>query len=35
MFRRSRSGTIHWDEELERADPDLGLDLTDAEGLAW
>ena len=35
-FRRSRSGTIDRDEEEEgRADPDLGLDPSDAEGLAW
>ena len=33
-FRRSRSGTVDRDEE-ERADPDLGLDPADTEGLAW
>nr|XP_020183203.1 nuclease SbcCD subunit C-like [Aegilops tauschii subsp. strangulata] len=35
-FWRSRSGTVDQDEEEEEwADPDLGLDLANAEGLAW
>ena len=34
-FQRSRSGTVDRDEEEEPADPDLGLDSADAEGLAW
>ena len=32
-FWRSRSGTVDRDEEEERADPDLGLDPADTEGL--
>ena len=34
-FRRSRSGTIDRDKQEERADPDLGLDTADTEGLPW
>lgn len=35
VFRRSRSDPVDQVEEEERVDPDLVLDPTDAEGLAW
>ena len=33
MFQKTRTSAINQDEEV--ADPDLGLDPADTEGLAW